>query len=65
MFTVSSVPSGVTNQTLTANFDIDYPAGNGLSFVSYNELRVYEARDNVNYSFAILTQMLMVSASTL
>lgn len=51
VFTITSVPNNVTNQTLNADFDISYPAGNGLSFVPENVVEVYEVRDNLQYSF--------------
>jgi len=51
VFTVTSVPANVTNQTLSVDFDIDYPEGSGLTFVPEHMVKVYEVRDNLNYSF--------------
>lgn len=51
LVTLDSIPSGVTNQALNFDFEISYPPGNGLQYVPYQMLKVYEVRDNVNYSF--------------
>jgi hypothetical protein len=48
---ITSVPSGVTTQELVAEFQILYPAGNGLTFVPEQIHKVYEVRDNANFSF--------------
>lgn len=48
---ITSIPSGVTNQELLAEFEISYPSGAGLSFVPQKVLKVYEVRDNANFSF--------------
>lgn len=48
---ITSVPSGITTQELVAEFEIFYPAGNGLSFVPEEVYKVYEVRDNSNFSF--------------
>jgi len=67
---VSSIPSGVTTQELVAEFDISFPAGYGLSFVPEEVHKVYEVRDNTNFSFVskndadgIKTSSLTTSAS--
>jgi hypothetical protein len=67
---IASIPSGVTTQELIAEFEISYPAGYGLTFVPQEVHRVYEVRDNVNFSFVskndadgIKTSSLTTSAS--
>lgn len=51
VFTLGTIPSGIGNQTLSVDYDIAYPAGTGLTFVPTAVAKVYEVRDNVNYSF--------------
>lgn len=48
---ITSIPSGITTQELVAEFEIYYPAGNGLTFVPEEVFKVYEVRDNANFSF--------------
>jgi hypothetical protein len=67
---VTSIPTGVTTQELIAEFEISFPSGAGLSFVPQAVHKVYEVRDNANFSFVskndldgIKTTSLATSAS--
>lgn len=48
---ITNIPAGITTQELVAEFEIFYPSGNGLSFVPEEIYKVYEVRDNSNFSF--------------
>jgi hypothetical protein len=48
---IAAVPDGVISQELILEYEITFPAGYGLSFVPQKVHKVYEVRDNLNYSF--------------
>ena len=51
IITLGEVPTGVSNQQLYVEYEIAYPNGNGLTFVPNEIKRIFEVRDNVNFSF--------------
>jgi len=51
IITLGVIPTGISNQQLYVEYDIFYPNGNGLSFVPTEIKKIFEVRDNVNFSF--------------
>ena len=49
--TLTSIPSGLMAQDLWVVYGIQYPAGNGLSFVPIEMEQVFETRNNRQFSF--------------